>query len=104
MHDHIASNQQHPTQKFHKKLKKFQKPQKFQENLKPRSKCVKCMKKKRLEKHTRGKMQGLDRNPSGEGEGSEGRMLEGEKRNFYRWRNKKVRSNFALNLFKQNAA
>ena len=29
MHDHIASNKQHPTQNFHKKLKKFQKPQKI---------------------------------------------------------------------------
>ena len=29
MHDHIASNKQHPTQKFHKNLKNFQKPQKF---------------------------------------------------------------------------
>ena len=29
MHDHIASNKQHPTQKFHKNLKSFQKPQKF---------------------------------------------------------------------------
>ena len=28
MHDHIASNKQHPTQKFHKNLKSFQKPQK----------------------------------------------------------------------------
>ena len=28
MHDHIASETQHPTQKFHKKLINFQKPQK----------------------------------------------------------------------------
>ena len=52
MHDHIATNKQHPTQKFHKNLKKFQKPQKFQENLKPRSKCVKCMKNEGLRDHT----------------------------------------------------
>ena len=65
---------------------------------------MKCMKKEGLEDHTRGEKQDLGQNSSGEGEGSEGRMLEGEKRNFYRWRNKKVRSNFALNLFKQNAA
>ena len=65
MHDHIASNKQHPTQKFHKNLKKFQKPQKFQENLKPRSKCVKCMKNEGLRDHTWGEMHKLGRNPSG---------------------------------------
>ena len=43
-HEHITSYKQNPIQKFHKKLKDFQKPQKFQENPKPRSKCVKCMK------------------------------------------------------------
>ena len=30
MHDHIALNKIHPTQNFHKNLKKIQKPQKFQ--------------------------------------------------------------------------
>ena len=30
MHDHIGLNKQHPTQNFHKNLKKIQKPQKFQ--------------------------------------------------------------------------
>ena len=29
MRDHIALNKQHPTQNFHKNLKKIQKPQKF---------------------------------------------------------------------------
>ena len=43
-HEHKTSYKQNPTQKFHKKLTDFQKPQKFQGNLKPRSKCVKCMK------------------------------------------------------------
>ena len=38
------------------------------------------MKKERLEKHTRGKMQGLGRNPSGEDERSREKCL-GEKRN-----------------------
>ena len=56
MYEHIASNTQHPTQKFHKKLIKFQKPQKFQETPKPRSKCVKYMKNEGLEKHTREEM------------------------------------------------
>jgi len=34
MHEHMTSNQQHPTQQFHKNLKNVQKPQ----NL-----CLKCM-------------------------------------------------------------
>jgi len=29
MYDHIALKKKHPTQKFHKDLKSFQKPQKF---------------------------------------------------------------------------
>ena len=29
MHDHIASNKQHPTQNFHKNLKSFQNPKNF---------------------------------------------------------------------------
>ena len=33
----------------------FKNPKNFKQNPKPRSKCVKCMKKERLEKHTRGK-------------------------------------------------
>ena len=65
MHEHITSYKQNPTQKFHKILKDFQKPQKFQEKPKPRSKCMKCMKKEILEKHTKGKTQGLGQNPSG---------------------------------------
>ena len=32
MHDHIASNKQHPTQKFHKNLKKFSKTPKISQN------------------------------------------------------------------------
>ena len=32
MHDHISSNKQHPTQKFHKNLKNFQKPHKPRSN------------------------------------------------------------------------
>ena len=82
MHEHITSYKQSLTQKFQKILKDFQKCQKFQENLKPRSKCVKCMKKERLEKHTRGKMQGLDRNPSREDEGVEGKVFGREKEKF----------------------
>ena len=65
MHEHITSYKQNPTQRFHKILINFQKPQKFQVNLKPRSKCMKCMKNERKEKHTKGKMQGLGRKPSG---------------------------------------
>ena len=61
MHEHITSNQQHPTQKFHKKLIKLKKPQKFQETPKPRSKCMKCMKNEGLEKHTKGEMLKLGR-------------------------------------------
>ena len=40
------------------------------------------MKKERLEKHTRGKMQGLGRNPRGEDEGVEGKMFGREKEMF----------------------
>ena len=40
------------------------------------------MKKKRREKHTRRKMQGLGRNPSGEDEGVEGKMFGREKEMF----------------------
>ena len=40
------------------------------------------MKKERLEKHTRGKTQGLGRNPSGEAEGVEGKMFGREKEMF----------------------
>ena len=65
MLEHIASNKQNPTQKFHKILINFQKPQKFQENPKPRSKCVKCMIKEGFEEHTRGKTQGIGQNPRG---------------------------------------
>ena len=36
------------------------------------------MKNERLEKHTRGKMQGLGRNPSGEDEGVEGKVFRRE--------------------------
>ena len=82
MHEHITSYKQNPTQKFHKILKDFQKPQKLQENPKPRSKCVKCMKNERLKKHTKGKMQGLGRNPSGEDEGVEGKVFGREKEMF----------------------
>ena len=80
MHEHKTSYTQNPTQKLHKILKDFQKPQKFQENPKPKSKCMKCMKNERLENHTKGKMQGLGRNPSGEDERSREKCL-GEKRN-----------------------
>ena len=40
------------------------------------------MKKERLEKHTRGKMQGLGQNPSGEDEGVEGKVFGREKKMF----------------------
>ena len=63
MHDHIAAKTQHPTQKFHKKLKSSQKPKKIHKNPKPRSKCVKCMKNEGLEKHTMGQMLKLGQNP-----------------------------------------
>ena len=66
MHDHIATNKHHLTQKFHKNLKSFRKPQKFQENPKPRSKCVKCMKNEGLRDHTRGEIHRLGQNPRGE--------------------------------------
>ena len=49
MHEHIISFKQKSTQKIHKILINFQKPQKIHKNPKPRSKCVKCMKNKRLE-------------------------------------------------------
>ena len=65
MHEHITTYNQHPPQKFHKKLKDFQKPQKNLRKPKPRSKCVKCMKNEGKKDHTREKMITLGRNPSG---------------------------------------
>ena len=52
MHEHIGSYKQNPTQKFHKYLINFEKPQKKFKNPKPRSKCMKCMKKERKQDHT----------------------------------------------------
>ena len=43
MHEHIGSFKHNQTQKFHKNLINFKKPQK------PRSKCMKCMIKDRKE-------------------------------------------------------
>ena len=40
------------------------------------------MKKEGLEDHTRGGKQDLGRNPSGEGEGSEGRVFGGREKKF----------------------
>jgi len=40
------------------------------------------MKKEGLEDHTRGEKQDLDRKPSGEGEGSEGRVFGGREKKF----------------------
>ena len=82
IHEHITSYKQNLTQKFHKILKDFQNPKKFQENPKPRSKCVKCKKNKRLEKHTRGKMQSFGWNPSREDERVEGKVFGREKEMF----------------------
>ena len=63
------------------------------------------MKKEGLEDHTKGeKKKDLGRNPSGEGEGSEGRVFGGREKKFCQGRNEKVRLDFALNLFKQNAS
>ena len=62
------------------------------------------MKKEGLEDHTIGGKQDLGRNPSGEGEGSERRVFGGREKKFCQGRNEKVRLDFALNLFKQNAA
>ena len=75
MHEHIATNKQNLTQKFHKNLKSFQNPKKFQETPKLRSKCVKCMKNEGLRDHTKGEMHYLGRNPSGEDEKSEKRVF-----------------------------
>ena len=104
MHEHLTSYKQNPTQKFHKILKDFQKPQKFQENPKPKSKCMKCMKKERLEKHTRRKNQGLNRNPSGEDEWVEGKVFRREKEVFLSREKKGNEPDFTLKLFKENAS
>ena len=82
MHEHISSNKQNPTQKFHKILINFQKPKKFHKNPKPRSKYVKCMNNERLEKHTRGKKQGLYQNPSREDEWVKEKVFRREKEMF----------------------
>ena len=48
MHNHIASNKQHLTQNFHKNLKNFQKPQKFQKEPKNLGLMRECMKKEKI--------------------------------------------------------
>ena len=68
--------------KFHKILINFQKPKKFHKNPKPRSKYVKCMNNERLEKHTRGKKQGLYQNPSREDEWVKEKVFRREKEVF----------------------
>ena len=64
MHEHITTYKQNPTQKFHKILKDFQKPQKFYKIPKPRSKCVKCMKNEGKRDLTKEEMITLGLNPS----------------------------------------
>ena len=56
MHDHVRTKQQNPPQKFHIELKnqKF-----FPKTLKPRSKCMKEGKMKRLRTLTKRKKLGL---------------------------------------------
>ena len=104
MHDHITSNKQNPTQKCYKILKNFQKPQKFQENPKPRSKCVKCMKNEGLKKHTKEELLNLGRNPSGENERVEGKEFGVREGLFYRKKKREMKVDFALKLFKQIVA
>ena len=65
MHEHITTYKQNLTQKFHKILKDFPKPQNFYKNPKPRSKCVKCMKNEGKRDQTRKEMITLGQNPSG---------------------------------------
>ena len=101
MHDHIVSKTQHPTQKFHKKLKSFQKPQKFHKNPKPRSKCVKCMKNEGLEKHTKGEILKLGQNPRGWEVLSERRVFGRWKDSLCRERMREMKTDFTLKLFKE---
>ena len=65
-----------PTQKIHKKLINFEKPQK------PKSKWMKCMIKREKRYHTRGRKQTLGWKTGGEGEEVEWEMFEREKRVF----------------------
>ena len=51
---------------------------------------MKCIRKERLEDHTRGEKQDLGHNPSGEVKGVRERCFEGEKINFCQERNEKV--------------
>ena len=44
MHEVLNSFKQHLSQKLHKTFINSEKPQNFSNNLKPRSKCMKCMK------------------------------------------------------------
>ena len=60
----------------------FKNPKNFTKNPKPRSKCVKCMNDERLEKHTRGKKQGLYQNPSREDEWVDEKVFRREKEVF----------------------
>ena len=64
MHDQIALSKQHPTQNFHKNLKKIQKPQKFQRKPKNLG-LMKCMRKEGFGTLTREEMLDLGRNARG---------------------------------------
>ena len=65
---------------------------------------MKCMKKERLEKHTKGKNQGLNQNPSGEDEWVEGKVFRREKKVFLSREKKGNEPDFTLKLFKENAS
>ena len=65
---------------------------------------MKCMKNERLEKHTKGKTQGLGRNPSGEEVLSEKRVFGRWKDSFCQKRMREMKYDFALKLFKEITA
>ena len=62
------------------------------------------MKKEGLRTLTKGEMQDLGRNPRRAGEGSEGRVFRGREKKFCREREVKMKSDFALGIYIENAS
>ena len=65
---------------------------------------MKCVKKEGLRTLTKGEMQDLGRNPRRAGEGSEGRVFGGREKKFCREREVKMKFDFALGIYIENAS
>ena len=104
MHEHISSFKQNPTQKFYKQPINFQKPQTIFKTQKPRSKCMKCMKKDRKRDHTSEEKTTLGRNPSRFEVQREKRVFGSEEEVFYRERSRRPEIDFVLDLYIENTS